>query len=359
MMEELGLSNGMSDLLSLGVLSSSKPIPASPPSAPTGPLVLLRQNSLTVEQIYKNGISKKVHVVVKNHPFLVQIGLAVPNWQGQRIDFHRFPVEARLVYDCDGGKEVGFVKMKPIEFKTNVNDRGDQVTVEIRPKVLTSQLEDSLFRVKIVATDPVKPLSVYSVLSESIRVVSKPEQVKKKAAKETPSPNAPKPRKEDTPKKPIEELLADHLARIESNVNQQDVLLSILSSKSPSPLPAVEERKVPEKRKYEDVVAEPVSPFEQSVMDFLEAFNRLDEFEKPMKLRKMVKNAHAGDIDLFTEMLEKFATESAVKQNEPAQPSKGHNGTGCQCDGCPHKEELLRIDEFYNRLLTNPDGVFV
>ena len=125
------------------------PVPAN------SPLLILRQNSLTVEQIYKNGISKKVHVVVKNHPFLIQVGLSTTQWEGQRIDFNRCPLEARLVYDNDCFKEVGFVKLKPIEFKAHVNERGDQATLELRPKVLTSQLEDMLFKVKIVALDNV------------------------------------------------------------------------------------------------------------------------------------------------------------------------------------------------------------
>lgn len=357
--------NGMNDFSTLGVLSKSTIFsPQCPPSvASTGPLVMLRQNSLSVEQVYKNGISKRVHVVVKNHPFLLQVGLSGPSYQGQRLDFHRFPVEARLVYDCDQFKEVAFVKMKPIEFKSNVNDRGDQVTVEIRPKVLTSQLEDMLFRVKIVVLDPTKPHQHYSVLSEPVRVVSKPEQVKKKKA-----PAAPKPKKEiekkqpEEPKRPVEELLAEHLAKIESNVNQQEVLLNILTSRTSRPrLDQDEEVQRNDKRKHEEMEpAEPLTPFEQSVMDLLEAFNRLDEVEKPMKLRRLVKTANAGDIATFTEMIETVSVEASKKPVHTCNnKNKDPNIKGCQCDTCPHKEELKRIDEFYNRLLTNPEGILI
>lgn len=128
------------------------PIESVMPPRPS-PLVLLRQNSLSIEQVYKNGISKKVHVVVKNHPFLIQVGLVSSVWEGQKLDLNRYTMDARLVYDNDSLKEVGFVKLKPIEFKAHVSDRGDQATIEIRPKVLTSQLEDMLFRVMILALD--------------------------------------------------------------------------------------------------------------------------------------------------------------------------------------------------------------
>jgi hypothetical protein len=169
-------SNGESTPNSTQLLSFEPDINAT---MPPSPLVILRQNSLSIEHIYKNGLQKKVHVVVKNHPFMIQVGLSSSTWEGQKIDFNRYPVEARLLYDTEALKEVNFVKMKPLEFKAQVNERGDQVAVELRPKVLTSQLEDMLFRVRLTAVDSItkQPIPTWTVLSESIKVVSKPEQV--------------------------------------------------------------------------------------------------------------------------------------------------------------------------------------
>src|SRR4051812_13140864 len=86
----------------------------SSPSNSIPQLVILRQNSLTVEKFSKNGIQRAVHVVVKNQPFLIQVGILNNN---NILDFSKAPVEARLLYDCDNLKEVDFVKLKPLEYK--------------------------------------------------------------------------------------------------------------------------------------------------------------------------------------------------------------------------------------------------
>ncbi len=150
-------------------------------------LVILRQNSLTVEKISKNGIQRAVHVVVKNQPFLLQIGIVNNN---NLLDFSKAPVEARLLYDCDNFKEVDFVKLKPLEYKCHSNERGDQVTVELRLKVLSSQLEDMFFRIKLIALDPTTKQRIESIItiSDPIKVVSKPDSIRKK---KTPTPSVP------------------------------------------------------------------------------------------------------------------------------------------------------------------------
>lgn len=79
-------------------------------------LLTNNKSSLAVEQVSKNGIQQRVHVVVKNQPFLLQVALLnnAPLENGMRLDFNRFPVEARLVYDCESLKEVDFLKLKPL-----------------------------------------------------------------------------------------------------------------------------------------------------------------------------------------------------------------------------------------------------
>jgi len=61
------------------------------------------------------------------------------------------PLEVFLVYD-EGNKDVDFVSVKPVECKTSVSqlDKG-VITMEVKIKVLSSQLEDSLFRIKVIA----------------------------------------------------------------------------------------------------------------------------------------------------------------------------------------------------------------
>jgi len=155
-------------------------------------LVIQKQNCLAEEKFVRSGITQTAKVVVKNSPFIIQLGLASPIYSGEmpgmifsQIDLHQFVFDAKLYYDTDEDdkKEVDFVKLKPLEYKSQVHENGSQVNMEVRLKVLTSQLEDMMFRVKIRALDArtkreVSPL--LNVTSAPIKVVSKPEQLRKK-----------------------------------------------------------------------------------------------------------------------------------------------------------------------------------
>jgi len=142
-------------------------------------LVILEQQSSSEEKISKNGIQKNVHVVIKNSPFHLKIGTA--GGMG-KLDFNHVGFEGALIYDCDGDKDVDFVRAKPIEFKSNPADDGRTLDVEIRIKVLTSQHEDMLFKVRIQAYHPVthEKINGLFIFSSPIKVISKPEQLKKK-----------------------------------------------------------------------------------------------------------------------------------------------------------------------------------
>lgn len=109
------------------------------------------------------------------------------------------------------------MKLKPLECKTRPNDEGDQLTVEIRIKVLTSQLEDMFFRVVVKLVDPrtKKEYPHLVCLSHPIRVVSKPDQVKKKIKKRKRAPT---------------DSLLDSINRIESQQREQHRLLKKLCS---------------------------------------------------------------------------------------------------------------------------------
>lgn len=166
---------------------------------------------------------------------MIQVAPAYPG----TIDFAATPLEVRLLYDCDKLKEVDFVKLKPLEARCHVNERGDQVTMEIRLKVLSSQLEDMFFRLRLVAVDSVtkQRLDQFSVVSEPIKVVSKPEQAKKRKVTPSVIPPAhphsllqmpPQLTKEKKEKKDKQEFLADKLNRVEGTVLQQQQLLAEL-----------------------------------------------------------------------------------------------------------------------------------
>jgi hypothetical protein len=101
-------------------------------------ITILKQTSPFEERVTRNGIQRDIHVVIKNSPFVVQMGVS----RNCEIDLNHIAFDCSLLYDTDGEKGVDFVKLKPIEYKCVPNEGGDQVSVELRIKVLTSQHED-------------------------------------------------------------------------------------------------------------------------------------------------------------------------------------------------------------------------
>jgi hypothetical protein len=141
-------------------------------------VTIVKQSSPFEERVTRNGIQRDIHVVIKNSPFAVQIAVS----RNCEIDLNHIAFEASLLYDTDGEKGVDFVKLKPIEYKCIPNEAGDQVSVELRIKVLTSQHEDMFFKVKIQGQDPVSKQEIpnLKVITSPIKVISKPEQLKKR-----------------------------------------------------------------------------------------------------------------------------------------------------------------------------------
>jgi hypothetical protein len=150
-------------------------------------------------QVTKNGQAKLAHVVIKNSPFVVTIGQEVAFGTGARpLDFAEYAVDCTLLYDTDANKMVDYVHNKPVEFKAAPADRGTQLQLELRIKVLTSQHEDMFFRVLVQLFDRATktPVPDLYVRTMPIKVISKPEQAKKrkrggaeKETKERPPPS--------------------------------------------------------------------------------------------------------------------------------------------------------------------------
>jgi hypothetical protein len=107
-------------------------------------LRIIEQSSVTQETSSKHGITKLVHVVVKNLTFTMEVA------SNAALDLTKWNFEAKLLYDFDRdddqAKEVSFVKNEPLDYKVNIADGGQKAIVELKIKVLTSQHEDMLFR---------------------------------------------------------------------------------------------------------------------------------------------------------------------------------------------------------------------
>jgi len=134
------------------------------------------QGSVAHEYYAKSGVQKQVHVVVKNTVFMVDLASTVDLIKCNSL-------ETKLLYDFDREedetREVSYVRNEPLDYKVNLHDGGYRATVELKIKVLTSQHEDMLFRVRFSATDPATQMD-FSTTTQPIKVISKLTQISKK-----------------------------------------------------------------------------------------------------------------------------------------------------------------------------------
>jgi len=297
-------------------------------------LVILRQQAAIEERFAKNGIQKNVHVVVKNSPFVVQVGQN-PAAQLPHFDLSRVAFECALVYDTDAPdpqlstlpvKYVDFVRVKPMEFKAVPTERGDQVSVELRIKVLTSQHEDMFFRVLIQGLDPIsrQPITNLRVFTEPIKVISKPEQIKKRLAEDAsvePKRNtniansvngAATPSQLIVRKRTTNDLLAESLGRIEQQQQHHGKILENLQQ--------ILELQTPPKRRCtsptlaKNAEKEAENEFLSAFSSLLRAYNCLDPNQRPVAIRQLMRSVASCDLENFSEMIDMISAEGLKKE---------------------------------------------
>jgi hypothetical protein len=130
---------------------------------------------MLVEKYARNGITKDCHNVVKNSPFTIHLTSS-----DRKFDFSNSNFECVLLYDSAEHKPIPFLQKLPLEFCVHRSPTSNtEITLEFRLKVLSSQFENSLFLIKITATNK-ETQQTASIMSAAIRVVSKPEQIRRK-----------------------------------------------------------------------------------------------------------------------------------------------------------------------------------
>jgi hypothetical protein len=401
--------------------------PTSPPLLP--PMKLLKQTSSSQERISINGLQKSVHVVVKNAPFLVQIALTSQHFHNQMIDLNDFTFDATLLYDSDGPTEklVDYVKIKPVDHKPTVNETGDQVTIELRIKVLTSQHENSFFRVKISLLDPntgmpyQPPLVCYS---DPVKVISKPEQVKKKPST---TANVTATTAPASKKRTVNDLLLETISRIEEQQREHQLMIEKLlraseTSQHNKPLqphmPHLQHVPIsPQLQMYEqqqhlqrqmtvnpyadansllyqmpnmkqafpetvlsdascqspnnggsNIYSPPNSTsfplanctaeepdFEAAFRKFFKVYTKLNEEDKPIKIRKLIRGSSQREAEKISEFLDLFQTEGFHKSVPVDTVQKN---SPCQCSTCPYQSEISELNNFYDQILSFPPQQF-
>jgi len=343
---------------SLATISSSNPLPIVESentiiTAVQHYLILSRQTSLDTEKYSRDGLNSEAHIVVKNVPFILQVTL-VPLIVGERvINFKTTRLEAKLTYDSDSLSEVPFQKTKPLDYTTHSNERGDQVTLEVKIKVLTSQHEDSKFRVRIRLVDTQTSQHIHEQLelySHPIKVVSKPDAYLKKKKTTTTTTTVLGKRKRASPNDKI----LDILTRIEDKQKQQDEQFKALGQQSEKQAKAIQELQSNQLQMHQQDAANrlyenPVncSPnngittdnLEQSLLALLQQYYNTAKEERPTKIRRIIKsNESSGAINMIKE-ISKECSEVTGASGE------------CNCSDCPYKQEVDRVNEFYMEFL--------
>eukprot|EP01103_Thecamoeba_quadrilineata_P018723 TRINITY_DN72_c1_g1_i1.p1 TRINITY_DN72_c1_g1~~TRINITY_DN72_c1_g1_i1.p1 ORF type:complete len:358 (-),score=96.40 TRINITY_DN72_c1_g1_i1:110-1183(-) len=337
--------------------SSSSYHPPPPPS-----LYIVKQTSLTEEKYAKNGIQKNIHVVVKNTPFNVNLSLTSTS---PEVNFHRYAVEATLLYDCEEFKQVDFIRLKPMEYKSTVNESGDFCSIEFRIKVLTSQLEDMFFRLRLSAYDSVTHTCVpnFVVFTESIKVISKPDQIVKKKESKVKT------------KRTLADMMTETLARIEEQQREQRDMLAILTKRPKDSFEKDEEeeedddddeeeennhkQKKARKEKETTYGSSGQEPLEKEFSLLLGAFAEISPESKGTLVRRLILDIPRQQFNHLNELIDLMWAEGPQKDRRtegsslqgsalplPMTVTAG-NSEGCYLSDCPHKKELEHIDQFY------------
>jgi len=328
-------------------------------------LRVTQHNTPSDEKFTRNGIVRTVYVAIKNTPFQLSLSLTNNLIFNQLVDLNHFTLDVRLIYETDSSseKEVDFVKAKPVEFKQTNNDRADQTVLEARIKVLTSHHEDMFFRAKIVALDPKTGReftpSIYCY-SEPLKVISKPEQIKKK-----------KPNKKRT----LTDMLVETVTRIERQQTDQQKLIEKLLTQQQAAVNASFQFQSQERVKpissgneinfnWEAVPPQQPAPkepstdtindFESAFATFISSYNALSNEEKPEKIRKIIRTSSTRDTERLSEMIDLFTSEGLQQDIGSEVRPHSFSTYSCSCASCPHKQELVRIDDFYKDFLSSP-----
>jgi len=248
-------------------------------------LTIVKQTSPFEERVTRNGIQRDVHVVIKNSPFVIQLEVS----RNCDVDLNHVAFDAALLYDTDGEKGVDFVKIKPIEFKSVPNEAGDQCTIELRIKVLTSQHEDMFFKVRIQGQDPVTKVDIPNLkcITSAIKVISKPEQLKK--------------RQPPLKKRNVNDMVVDAISRIEQQQVEQATLIKSLIDQS--------RFKLVDSRSSSWDLPKGSSDFETSFMLMMKSFIATEPNLRAEKIRRVVRNCSAVENENLSEFVDLMMSE--------------------------------------------------
>ena len=216
------------------------------------------------------------------------------------------------------------------------------------------------FVIKFIATDPMtrQPLSDNLICkSEPIKVISKPEQVRKR-------------RKTTDKRRSINDILLESLSRIqkaqEEQQQQLDKLQDTMNSLQQTAIPAdvanwlineAQGGSLDEKKGWNlprlwlmlsSVGKEEQMDFEASFQDLMQSYEDLPAAERSNHVRNVVaRNSQFNTNEQLLEMVDLFAAEGLQREIGEQVDQMGTENNICECENCPHRQELERVEGFY------------
>jgi len=351
--------------------------PRCPPS-----LVVTKQTALTEDKVTTRGKTHSVYVVVKNSPF--QMTVALKNCV---MNLKQLAFDITLIYDIpDYNKEVAYVSTKPVDYKPCINEAGDEISFDAKISALSSQHEDSFFRLKITIWDPNNfSFPQLLALSHPIKVISKPMNQRKPRKKITVPNTGRRSSKAKTESSQSLDLATN--APAESSLNrpcsavptelldkidfQQQQTLQLLhqlllqSSQEPAPAPVPAEQRPIKRQKVSPVDGSESSvsvsgEFENAFSMMLQCYTLMSAEEKATSARRMMRTLSVRDTEQLEELMDIMHT-SGIKTEQRSSSSYPSGNPPFQGFVYPpihelndcFRSELARIDQFYNEDFSN------
>lgn len=274
-------------------------------------------DTLSQETCRNNGKELITHfVVVKNTPFLINI-----TSKDSSVNFRKAKMNATLIYDCEPRREVSLIRSSPLEYVTHLSSNGELITIEARIHVLTSQNENSLFRVNIKFNDE-------ELNTEPIKVISKADNLKKGNSDQ----------KSSKKKRSASDAFGDTLQRIEQQQQEQKSLIDMLYQQNqllmshlqapPSPqhsvpstpiihssIPSVPSPELPisspSSNDSMDLAAErSLHDYVSSIRSFLSVYKTLTHAERPNKVRLLQQMLNTEELDTLSSFTNDLQTQT-------------------------------------------------
>jgi hypothetical protein len=183
---------------------------------PIPQIIIIEQLTPGHERFANDKVQKDVGVCVKKKGFPITIGTVA-----NKFDLSKANLSVSLLYDNNLRSSVDFTEKAPLTYKTKLSKEKTSATIDVSLSVLSSQLENSLFLIKIRVENKKNSKEFSEVLSEPIRVVSKVTQLQTKAKKRT--------RNRSTPTK---DMFINAMERLDNGQEKHSELLATLLKQS-------------------------------------------------------------------------------------------------------------------------------